>query len=128
MNIKCLNFTLIVLALAGCATSGSDPIKPVPSSAVTLDDAQIRAALVGYKLSNVSKPSSLSFNADGSEIFKTSGAEPVKEQWKVNNGILCIESPGYPTECARVKADKNDYWFVSTDSGEVRYQYTRSPQ
>jgi hypothetical protein len=128
MNIKSLCFSFIALALSGCSTSGSDPAKPVPPSAVTLDDAQIRSALIGYKLNNVSKPSSLSFNADGSEIFKTSGAEPVKEQWKVKDGILCIESPGYPTECVRVKADKSDFWFVNADNGEVLYQYTRSPQ
>jgi len=128
VSIKSTSFTIIVLVLSGCATSGSEPMKPVPPSAVTLDDAQIRAALTGYKLNNVNKPSSLSFNADGSEIFKRSGAEPLTERWKVKDGILCIESPGYPMECARVKADKDDYWFVSTDSGEVRYQFTRSPQ
>ena len=104
------------------------PTTPIPASAVTLDDAQIRAALIGYKLNNVSKPSSLSFNADGTEIFKTSGADPLKEFWRVKDGTVCIESPGYATECYRVKSDENVYWFVKPESGEVLYQYTRAPQ
>lgn len=128
MSLKRLSYTLIALALSGCATSGSSLSKTVPPSAITLDDAQIRSALVGNKLTNIKKPSSLSFNADGTEFFNGADAYSATERWTVKDGVLCIAAKGFPTECHRVKADNKDIWFVDPSSGEVKYQYTLTPQ
>ncbi|VVO44021.1 hypothetical protein [Pseudomonas fluorescens] len=128
MNLKILSYTVIALVLSGCVSSGGAPTKPVPPSAKALNDAQIRNALIGNKLNNVQKPTSMSFNADGTEIFQRSGAKPQTLYWTVNDGVLCFAATGLRTECYRVKADNKDYWFVEPDSGKPRYQYTLTPQ
>lgn len=128
MNLKSLSYTLIALVLAGCASSGGSPAKPVPPSAVTLNDAQIRSALVGNTLTNINKPSSLSFNADGTENFSGAGGYSATERWEVKDGVLCISAQGFATECQRVKADNKDVWFIDPRSGEVKSQYTRTAQ
>ena len=128
MNLKTLSHTLIVLALAGCASSGGTSVKPVPPSAASLDDAQIRSTLVGNKLTNIKKPASMSFNADGTEFFSGADGYSATEHWTVKDGVLCIAAKGYATECQRVKADNRDVWFVDPGSGEVKSQYILTPQ
>lgn len=128
MNLKSLSYTSLALVLSGCAASGTNPVKPTPPSAVALNDAQIRSALVGNKLTNIKKPSSMSFNADGTELFSGADGYSATEDWTVKDGVLCIAAKGFPTECHRVKADNKDYWFTDPDSGEVKSQYTLTPQ
>jgi hypothetical protein len=128
MNLKSLSYTLIALVLAGCASSGGSAAKPVPPSAATLNDAQIRNALVGNKLTNVNKPSSLSFNADGTENFSGADGYSATERWEVKDGVLCISATGFATECHRVKAENKDFWFIDPRSGEVKYQYKLTAQ
>jgi hypothetical protein len=131
MNLKRLSYTLAALVLTGCATSGGHTVKPIPPSAVALDDAQIRSTLIGNKLNNIGtsgNPYSLSFNADGTEIFQMSGKSPQTEHWTVKDGVICFIMPKDPTECYRLKKDKDDYWLVKPDTGEVHYSYTLSAQ
>lgn len=131
MNVKRLSYTLAALVLTGCVTSGGQHIKPIPPSAVALDDAQVRSTLIGNKLNNIGTtglPYSLSFNADGSEIFQMSGNAPEKEYWTVKDGVICFKSVKNPNECYRMKKDQDDYWLVNPDTGAVHYSYTLSPQ
>ena len=123
-----LSYTVVALVLAGCASSGAGSAKPVPSTAVALDDAQIRSVLVGHKLTHTKKPASMSFNADGTEFFSGADAYSATEQWTVKDGVLCIAAKGFPTECQRVKVDNKDVWFIDPSTGEVKSQYTVSPQ
>lgn len=125
---KSLSYTLIALVLAGCASSGGSPAKTIPPTAAALDDAQIRSVLVGNKLTHTKKPASMSFNADGTEFFSGADAYSATEQWTVKDGVLCIAAKGFPTECQRVKADNKDVWFIDASTGEVKSQYTLSPQ
>jgi hypothetical protein len=131
MNIKGWHCILLALTLSGCASTGGHTVKPVTASAVALDDSQVRSTLVGNKLENVGPtglPYSLSFNADGTEIFRLSGNQPEKEYWTVKDGVICFTSPKTPKECYRLKKDKDDYWLVHPDTGAVHYHYTLSPQ
>ncbi|MGV8920038.1 MAG: hypothetical protein ACOH2R_19900 [Pseudomonas sp.] len=131
MNLNTLRFLLIAAFLTGCASSGHSAIKPMPSSATTLDDAQIHSTLVGNKLMNTGPtglPYSLRFNNDGTEIFQLSGSQPEVEHWTTKDGVICFTSPKITTECYRLKKDNNDYWLVKPDTGEVHYHYTLAPQ
>lgn len=131
MSLKIVEYAVIALILAGCASSGGSSVKPITQSAVALDDAEIRSALIGNKLKNIGtsgKPYSLSFNADGTEIFKMSGNEPQTERWTVKDGVICFIAPKQPTECYRLKKDNGDYWLVNPDSGAVHFHYTLEPQ
>lgn len=131
MNIKYFSFFLLALVLSGCASTGEKTVKPVSASAVALDDAKVRSTLIGNKLNNVGPtglPYSLSFNADGTEIFKLSGNPPETEYWAVNDGVICFTGAKIPKECYRLKKDKDDYWLVHPDTGAVHYHYTLSPQ
>ncbi|MBV6821627.1 hypothetical protein [Pseudomonas sp. PD9R] len=131
MNLKSLSYLLMALVVSGCSSSGGNTIKPVTASAVALDDAQVRSTLVGNKLNNTGTsglPYSLSFNADGTEIFKMSGNPPETEQWSVKDGVICFTSAKTPKECYRLKKDNQDYWLVHPDTGAVHYHYTLSPQ
>ena len=121
----------LALVLSGCASSGSHTIKPVSPTAVALDDEQVRSTLIGNKLNNVGPsglPYSLSFNADGTEIFKLSGNPPETEYWAVKDGVICFTSPKIPKEYYRLKKDKDDYWLVDPQTGEVHYHYTLTAQ
>lgn len=131
MNLKGLSYTLAALALAGCASSGDHIIKPINPSAVALTDVQIRRTLIGNKLKDIASngnPYSMSFNADGTEIFMISGSQPQVERWTVKDGVICFIVPEDPDECYRLKKDKDDYWLVHPDTGEVYYSYTLAPQ
>ncbi|QZP32194.1 hypothetical protein [Pseudomonas sp. DR48] len=131
MNIERWSRLFLVLALSGCATSGGNTVKPVSPSAVALDDEQVRSTLVGNKLNNIGPsglPYTLSFNADGTEIFTLSGKPPETEYWTVKEGVICFTSPKIPKECYRLKKDKDDYWLVHPQTGAVHYHYTLTPQ
>ncbi|MHC8343751.1 hypothetical protein [Pseudomonas sp. RT6P73] len=131
MNIERWSYILLALVLSGCASSGGNTVKPVSASAVALDDQQVRSTLVGNKLNNVGTsglPYSLSFNADGTEIFQMSGKQPETEYWTVKDGVICFTSPTIPKECYRLKKDKDDYWLVHPETGAVHYHYTLTPQ
>lgn len=131
MNLKGLSYTLVTLALAGCASSGDHIVKPISPSAVALDDAQIRSTLIGNKLKDIAangNPYSMSFNADGTDIYMMSGSEPQLEHWTVKDGVICFVMPEDPTECYRLKKNRDDYWLVNPDTSEVYYSYTLAPQ
>ena len=131
MNIERWSCLFLVLVLSGCATSGGNTVKPVSPSAVALDDEQVRSTLVGNKLNNIGtsgKPYSLSFNADGTEIFDMAGNPTETEYWTVKDGVICFTSPKIPKECYRLKKDKDDYWLVHPQTGAVHYHYTLTPQ
>ncbi|WP_282411091.1 hypothetical protein [Pseudomonas sp. PS02303] len=131
MSIERWICIFLSLVLSGCASSGGNTVKPVSASAVALDDAQVRSTLVGNKLNNVGTsglPYSLSFNADGTEIFQMSGKQPETEYWTVKDGVICFTSPKIPKECYRLKKDKDDYWLVHPQTGAVHYHYTLTPQ
>lgn len=131
MNIKRWSCIGLALALYGCAPSGGHTVKPVSASAVALDDEQVRSTLIGNKLKNIGPsglPYSLSFNADGTEIFKMSGNDPETEHWSVKDGVICFTSVKIPHECYRLKKDKDDYWLVDPQTGAVHYHYTLAPQ
>jgi hypothetical protein len=131
MSIERWSCIFLSLVLSGCASSGGNTVKPVSASAVALDDAQVRSTLVGNKLNNVGTsglPYSLSFNADGTEIFQMSGKQPETEYWTVKDGVICFTSPKIPKECYRLKKDKDDYWLVHPQTGAVHYHYTLTPQ
>lgn len=131
MSIERWICIFLSLVLSGCTSSGGNTVKPVSASAVALDDAQVRSTLVGNKLNNVGTsglPYSLSFNADGTEIFQMSGKQPETEYWTVKDGVICFTSPKIPKECYRLKKDKDDYWLVHPQTGAVHYHYTLTPQ
>ncbi|WP_408596907.1 hypothetical protein [Pseudomonas sp. PLMAX] len=131
MNKEYWSCVFLALVLSGCASSGGHTIKPVSPSAVALDDDQVRSTLIGNKLHNVGPtglPYSLSFNADGTEIFKMSGNPPETEHWTVKDGVICFTSPKIPKECYRLKKDKDDYWLVDPQTGAVHYHYTLTAQ
>jgi hypothetical protein len=131
MNKEYWGCLFLALVLSGCASSGAPAIKPVSAAAVALDDDQVRRTLIGNKLENVGKtglPYSLSFNGDGTEIFRLSGNQPETEYWSVNNGVICFTSPKTAKECYRLKKDKDDYWLVHPETGAVHYHYTLSAQ
>ncbi|WP_397450845.1 hypothetical protein [Pseudomonas sp. NA-150] len=131
MNVSALKLLAIAALLTGCASSGQSGIKPIPPSAVALDDAQIRSTLIGNKLLNVGTsglPYSLSFNGDGTEVFQMSGNAPEVERWSTKDGVICFVTSKNPHECYRLKKDNDDYWFVKPDTGEVHFHYTLKPQ
>lgn len=121
----------LIALICGCTSSGGTVIKPVASTATALNDEQIRSTLIGHKLHNIGttgRPYSLSFNADGTEIFQMSGNPPETEHWVVKDGVICFSSVKIPHECYRLKKDQDDYWLVNPDTGAVHYHYTLSPQ
>ncbi|QVW25714.1 hypothetical protein KJF94_09280 [Pseudomonas hormoni] len=131
MNRKTLYCIVIAIALGGCASTPQHVIKPVTPAAVALDDAQIRSTLIGHKLNNIGKtglPYSLSFNADGTEIFALQGNPPETEHWTTKDGVICFTGAKIRKECYRLKKDNDDYWLVYPDTGKVHYHYTLTPQ
>lgn len=131
MNIKICSCLLLSLILSGCASTSEQKIKPVSASAVALDDEQVRKTLIGNKLNNIGRtglPYSLSFNGDGTEIFRMSGKPPETEYWTVKDGVICFTAAKSPKECYRLKKDQDDYWLVHPDTGAVHYHYTLTPQ
>ncbi|VVP79472.1 hypothetical protein PS918_02149 [Pseudomonas fluorescens] len=131
MNIRYCSCFLLALILSGCASNAGNTVKPVTASAVALDDDQVRSTLIGNKLNNIGTsglPYSLSFNADGTDIFKMSGNPPETERWTVKDGVICFTSAKISKECYRLKKDKDDYWLVHPDTGAVHYHYTLTPQ
>lgn len=131
MNTKSVVYIVLALMLTACASPGEKKVKPIPASAVALDDQQVRSTLIGNKLRNIGEtglPYSLSFNADGTEIFKMSGMPAETEYWSVKDGVICFTSAKIAKECYRLKKDKEDYWLVHPETGAVHYHYTLSPQ
>jgi hypothetical protein len=124
-------FVMLTLIITGCASSGRQVIKPVTPAALALNDDQIRSTLIGKKLNNIGttgRPYSLSFFADGTEIFLMSGNPPETEHWTVKDGVICFSSVKIPHECYRLKKDQEDYWLVNPDTGVVHYHYTLTSQ
>jgi hypothetical protein len=124
-------YIVVSLITTGCGSSGGQVIKPVTPTAQTLNDEQIRTTLIGKKLNNIGttgRPYSLSFNADGTEIFQMSGNPPETEHWVVKDGVLCFSSVKIPHECYLLKKDQEDYWLVNPDTGAVHYHYTLTSQ
>lgn len=131
MSRKTLYCIVITIALGGCASAPQQVIKPVTPTAVALDDAQIHSTLIGHKLNNIGKtglPYTLSFNADGTEIYTLQGFSPETERWTTKDGVICFTSPKIRKECYRLMKDNDDYWLVYPVSGKVHYHYTLTPQ
>ncbi|VVO29499.1 hypothetical protein [Pseudomonas fluorescens] len=121
---------ILVLTVFGCGTTGSHEPPPVPPSAVTLDDGQARTALVGtrfYGNTRSGHPYSISFFADGTDVFVMPPDAPVTERWALNSGVICIEMKKYPTECSQVKVANNQYWFVDPANGKVNAHLKLTP-
>lgn len=124
--------SLLLVCLAGCAThSRNYEPPPVPASAVTLDDAQITSTLVGKKFYGTTRegshPYSLSFASNGVETFEMPPNPPEKEKWTLKDGVVCIESKSYPTECSQVKVANDQYWLVDPKSGKVNAHLKLTP-
>lgn len=131
MKSKAWALIVITLGLYGCASTGGQVVKPVTPTAKALNDDEIRSTLIGKKLNNIGttgRPYSLSFNADGTEIFQMSGNPPETEHWVVKDGVICFSSVKIPHECYRLKKDQEDYWLVNPDTGAVHYHYTLTSQ
>ena len=119
-----------MVLLAGFASSHGAGQAPVPVNAKTLNNAEVQQALVGKKInSRLSNgtPYSLTFNADGTDIYKESGKDAEKEKWTLENGVVCLFPNAYPKECSQVKQANGELWFVNKDDGSVRYHFTVSP-
>ena len=118
-----LGASILLVCLAGCATGVAYQPPPVPASAVTLDDAQIRSELMGKKLYGTtregSRPYSISFSSDGTDVFEMAPNPPEKERWTLKDGVVCVIPKGYPTECSQVKVADNEYWFVDPANGRI---------
>jgi hypothetical protein len=112
---------VFIIVLAGCATISHEP-PPVPSSAVWLDNEEVRETLVGNQFTGVTRtgyPYSLKFFANGTDVFTLANQAPLTEKWTLKKGVVCIEMKDYPTECSHVKVTNFEYWFVDSSSGKV---------
>ncbi|MCD4866064.1 hypothetical protein [Pseudomonas sp. PLB05] len=123
------SLVVVVLVTVACASGPQPGHEPPPPHAVTLDDAGIRAALIGKTLQTKSKRGesvTQTFNADGTNLF-TMGSERLVERWTVANGQICIDSPGYPRECDTVKQSAEGLWFLDGKTGAVQNHYKVVP-
>jgi hypothetical protein len=123
MNSSAFGPPILLACLAGCSSSASYQPPPVPASAVTLDDQQIRGTLMDKKLYGTtregSRPFSITFSADGTDVFQMSPNPPEKERWTLTDGIVCVMPKDYPKECSQVKTANNEYWFVDPATKKV---------
>jgi len=123
MTSSKLGASIVLLYLAGCAGSAGYQPPPVPASAVTLDDQQILSTLMDKKLYGTtregSRPYSITFSADGTDVFQMSPNLPEKERWTLTNGVVCVMPKDYPKECSQVKTANDEYWFVDPASNKV---------
>jgi hypothetical protein len=121
---------ILVLGLAGCATTTSHEPQPAPKTAITLDDGQARTALVGNKFKGVTRtgePYSIEFREDGTDVYTQSRLKPQTERWTLTNGVVCIEMKDYPKECSQVKVVNNEFWFVDPANAEIHNHLTLTP-
>jgi hypothetical protein len=123
MTSSTLGPSMFVLCLVGCSSTASYQPPPVPTSAVTLDDQQIRGTLMNKKLYGTtregSRPYSIIFSADGTDVFLMSPNPAEKEHWTLTNGVVCVMPKDYPKECSQVKTANDEYWFVDPGNGKV---------
>ncbi len=122
MNVIQAGAAILVLAVAGCASTSINEPPPLPPGAAALDDAQARDALVGKTFSGTSRkghPYTISFRANGTDVFTMPPAAPETEHWTMTNGLLCIDMKSLPKECSRVNVMNNQYWLVDPSSGKV---------
>ena len=131
MPLSKFGTSILLFCLAGCTTSGAYRPPPVPASALTLNDEQIRGTLMGKKLYGTtlegSHPYSISFSPDGIDVFEMTPNPPEKERWTLNEGVVCVIPKDYPTECSQVKLANNEYWFVDPKSGKVNAHLKLKP-
>lgn len=122
--------SLLLLSLAGCATTASSP-HPVPASAVTLSDQRILSTLMEKKLYGTTQkgghPYTITFSADGTDVFHMPPSPPETERWTLSSGVVCVMPRQYPKECSVVKTDNGEYWFVDPGSGKVNAYLKTSP-
>ncbi|MDB6145276.1 MAG: hypothetical protein JWP80_4320 [Pseudomonas sp.] len=112
---------VFIMGLTGCATTSHEP-PPVPSSAVWLNNEEVRDTLLGNTFSGVTRTGlaySLKFFANGTDVYTQSGQAPVTEKWTLKEGLVCIVMKDYPTECSHVKVTNFEYWFVDSTTGKV---------
>ena len=127
--LSTLSLAFVLMLTAACASGPRPGHEPPPPNAVTLDDAGIRAALVGKTLQTLSQRGEVvtqTFNADGTSVF-TIGSERLVEHWRVADGQICIDSPGYPRECDVVKQAPEGLWFLDGKTGAVQNHYQVVP-
>jgi hypothetical protein len=74
-----------------------------------------------------SHPYSITFSADGTDVFEMAPNPPEKERWTLENGVVCVIPKGYPTECSHVKTANNEFWFVDPKSGKVNAHLKLTP-
>ncbi|WP_256667459.1 hypothetical protein [Pseudomonas sp. ANT_J28] len=75
---------ILMVCLAGCATSNSYEPPPVPASAMTLDDGQIHSTLVGKKFYGTTRqgshPYAIRFLPNDIDVFEMAPNAPEKER------------------------------------------------
>jgi hypothetical protein len=123
MTSSKLGPSVFLLSLAWCSSASAYEPPPVPASATTLDDQQIRSTMMNKKLYGTTRkgdyPYSITFSADGTDVFLMSGSPPEKERWTLTNGVVCVIPKDYPKECSQVKTANNEYWFVDPATKKV---------
>ncbi|MDR6233348.1 hypothetical protein [Pseudomonas oryzihabitans] len=127
--LSTLSLAFVLMLTAACASGPRPGHEPPPPNAVTLDDAGIRAALVGKTLQTFSQRGEAvtqTFNADGTSAF-TMGSERLVEHWRVADGQICIDSPRYPRECDVVKQAPEGLWFLDGKTGALQNHYQVVP-
>jgi hypothetical protein len=121
----------LLALLAGCASSSSYQPPSVPANAVTLNDQQIHSTLMNKKLYGTtregSRPYSITFSPDGTDVFQMAPNPPEKENWTLKEGVVCVIPKGYPTECSQVKVANNEFWLVDPKSGRVNAHLKLNP-
>jgi hypothetical protein len=131
MTLLKFGASILMVCLAGCATSSRYEPPPVPASAMTLDDGQIHSTLVGKQFYGTTRqgshPYSIRFLADGIDVFEMAPDAPEKERWTLKDGVVCVIPNKYPTECSQVKVANNEYWFVDPKSGRVNAHLKLAP-
>lgn len=128
-SISTLSLVTVLMLTAACASGPRPGHEPPPPNAVTLDDAGIRAAIVGRTLQTRSmggESVTQTFKADGTSVF-TMGTERFVERWRVADGQICIDSPGYPRECDVVKQAAQGLWFLDGKTGKLQNHYQVVP-
>jgi len=126
MNLPMIFGFTSALIVAGCASDSGH--SSAPPEAVALTGGQIPGALSGKRFKSVTwkgNPFSMTFNADGTEIFQESGSAPQKERWEIKGDQVCVSSPSYPEECSEVKALGQDLWFVMPGTQKTRNHFTK---
>jgi len=123
--------SLLLLCLCGCANAPSSSTPAVPATAVTLTDQQILSTLMEKTLYGVtqkgSHPYTITFSADGTDVFQMPPSPPETERWTLSSGVVCVIPRQYPKECSVVKTENGEYWFVDPSSGKLNAHLKTSP-